>query len=388
MKFICQKNDLLQAIQTVSKAVSSKPQNPILSGIYIKAENNTLELQATDYEIGIISKIEAEVSEPGNIVLSGRYIQEVIRKLPGVTVEFEYDRQEKISHIRSNRSHFTLLSMSADDFPIIKKLEANKSFTIMDNVLQELIGRTTFACSNEEARPVFTGCLLELNDASVVMVATDTKRLAIQSKVLEEFEGQNKMIIPSKILNEIHKLLSSDMPRPVNISFNSNQISFEFDNTYISSRLIDGQFPDYHRVVPSDFGTRIKLNTEEFLSVVDRTALISRTNDYNVATMEFANGMVRITSDNPEIGNSDESIAAEIDGDDIVISFNADFVSDVLKIINTKEFYMSLNNSLSPAAIRMLDDESFTYIITPVRTPGNKMILFSSRGVIKEVKYG
>ncbi|HAF32322.1 MAG TPA: DNA polymerase III subunit beta, partial [Anaerovibrio sp.] len=118
MKFICQKNDLLQAIQTVSKAVSSKPQNPILSGIYIKAENNTLELQATDYEIGIISKIEAEVSEPGNIVLSGRYIQEVIRKLPGVTVEFEYDRQEKISHIRSNRSHFTLLSMSADDFPI------------------------------------------------------------------------------------------------------------------------------------------------------------------------------------------------------------------------------------------------------------------------------
>ena len=103
---------------------------------------------------------------------------------------------------------------------------------------------------------------------------------------------------------------------------------------------------------------------------MDRTALISRTNDYNVATMEFANGMVRITSDNPEIGNSDESIAAEIDGDDIVISFNADFVSDVLKIINTKEFYMSLNNTLSPAAIRMMDDESFTYIITPVRTPG------------------
>ena len=370
MKFICQKNDLLQAIQTVSKAVSSKPQNPILSGIYIKAENNTLELQATDYEIGIICKIEAEVSEPGNIVLSGRYIQDVIRKLPGVTVEFEYDRQEKISHIRSNRSHFTLLSMSADDFPIIKKLEANKSFTIMDNVLQELIGRTTFACSNEEARPVFTGCLLELNDASVVMVSTDTKRLAIQSKVLEDFEGQSKMIIPSKILNEIHKLLSSDMPRPVNINYNSNQISFEFDNTYISSRLIDGQFPDYHRVMPSDFGTRIKLNTEEFRSVVDRTALISRTNDYNVATMEFANGMVRITSDHPEIGNADESLTAEIDGDDIVISFNADFVSDVLKIINTKEFYMSLNNSLSPAAIRMLDDESFTYIITPVRTPG------------------
>ncbi|MCR5176073.1 MAG: DNA polymerase III subunit beta [Anaerovibrio sp.] len=368
MKFICKRTDLVQSIQTVSKAVSSKNQNPILSGIYIKAENNTLELQATDYEIGIICKVEAQVEEPGNIVLSGKYIQEVIRKLPGVNVEFEYDKQEKISHIKSNRSHFTLLSMSADDFPIIHKIAGDYEFKIMDNILRELISRTTFSCSNEEARPVFTGCLMEINESSVIMAATDTKRLAVQSKIVEGIDTQRKMIIPSKILNEIQKLLISDMPRTVNINYSTSQISFEFDNTYISSRLIDGQYPDYHRVIPNDFSTRIKLNTEEFRAVVDRIALISRTNDYNIATMEFANGMVRITSNNPEIGNADESLAAEIDGEDITISFNADYISDVLKIIESKEFYISLNNSLSPAAIRMMDDESFTYVITPVRT--------------------
>ena len=370
MKFTCAKTDLAQAVQTVSKAVSVKNQNPILSGIYIKAENNLLELQATDYEIGIICKIEAQIEESGQIVLSGRYLQEVIRKLPGVNIEIEYDRQEKTAHIKSNRAHFTLLSMSPDDFPVINKIKGDFNFKIRDNILHELISRTTFACSNEEARPVFTGCLLELDGSQVNMVATDIRRLAFQTSTLEDFEGQRKMIIPSKILNEIQKLLISDTPREVNINYNSNQISFELDGTYIASRLIDGQFPDYNRAMPTSFSTRVKVNTEEFRSVLDRVALISRTNEYKIATLEFSAGMIRITSNNPEIGNADESMTAEIDGEDITISFNVDYIADVLKIVNTKEFYISLNASLNPASIRMLDDESFTYIITPVRNNG------------------
>ena len=370
MKFTCSRADLSQSIQTVSKAVSSKNQNPILSGIYIKADNNMLELQATDYEIGIICKVEAEIEEAGNIVLSGKYLQEVIRKLPSKNIEFEYDRQEKTTLIKSGNAKFRLLSMPAEDYPVIHKINSDFSFKIMDNVLYELISRTSFACSNEESRPVFTGCLLELSENQVTMVATDTKRLALQTRNLDNFDGQRKMIIPSKILNEIQRLLLSDIPREVNISYTSNQVSFEFDNTYIASRLIDGQFPDYNRVIPNGFSTRIKLNTEEFRSVVERVALISRTNEYKIAAMEFSTGMLRISSNNPEIGNADESLKAEIDGENISISFNVDFVSDVLKIIDTKEFFINLNNSLSPAAIRLVDDDSFTYIITPVRNTG------------------
>lgn len=370
MKFICQKTALVQALQTVSKAVSPKNQNPILSGIYIKAENNTIELQATDHELGVICKLEAEVLVSGITVVSGRIFQDVVRKLPGLNIEFEYNSQEKNIHLKSNRSQITLLSMSASDFPVLHKIEGNNSFSIMDNTLRELIEKTSFASSNEESRPVFTGCLLELNEESMVMVATDTKRLAVLSKVADESKGIRKMIIPSKILNEISKSLTSDIPQQVQIKYNTNQISFEYDDTYICSRLIEGQFPDYHRVIPAEFKTRIKINTEEFRSVLDRVAIISRTNDYNIASMSFANGQVRITSDNPELGNAEEALAVEIDGEDIEISFNADFMVDVLKIINSKEFYMSLNTPLSPAAIRIPEDESFTYIITPVRSPG------------------
>ncbi|WP_294522367.1 DNA polymerase III subunit beta [uncultured Anaerovibrio sp.] len=367
MKFKCAKTDLTQSIQTVSKAVSVKNQNPILSGIYIKAENNILELQATDYEVGIIAQIPAQIEEPGQIVLPGKYLQEVVKKLPGVNVEIEYNSQEKNAHIRSNKANFTLHSMSAEDFPIINRINGDFNFKIMDNVLHELIYRTTFACSTEEARPVFTGCLLEINDSLVTMVATDIKRLAVNSKNIEGVEGKRNMIIPAKILNELQRLLNSDTPREVNIKYNSNQVSFELDNTYIASRIIDGQFPDYNKVIPSSFKTRIKVNTEEFRSVVDRIALISRTNEYKIAKMEFGAGMARITSNNPEIGQADETMTAEIDGEDITISFNVDFIYDALKIIDTKEFYICLNDTLRPAAIRMMDDDSFTYVITPVR---------------------
>lgn len=370
MKFSCQKTSLVQALQMVTKAVSPKNQNPILSGIYIKAENNIVELQATDHEIGVICRLEANVEIPGIIVVAGKIFQDVVRKQPGVYIEINYNSQEKNVQLKSNHSQITLLSMPASDFPVIHKLDGVNSFTIMDNTLRELIDKTSFASSNEESRPVFTGCLLELNEESIVMVATDTKRLAVLSKIADESKGIRKMIIPAKILSEISKSINSDMPQQVKVNYNSNQISFEFDNTYITSRLIEGQFPDYHRVIPASFKTRIKINTEDFRAVLDRVAIISRTNDYNIASMSFANGQVRITSDNPELGNAEEVLPAEIDGEDIEISFNADFVTDVLKIISNKEFYMSINTPLSPVAIRIPEDESFTYIITPVRTPG------------------
>lgn len=368
MKFVCKKEDLVQAIQIVVKAVSPKQQNPIMSGIYLKTEGNSLILQATDYEIGIICKIDAEVELPGEVVLSGRYAQEVIRRLPGVNVSIEYNHEDNLIHIKSNLAKFSFLCMEATDYPTIKKLEGDVKFIVSDNSLRELIISTSFACSHDEGRPVFTGCLLELNDDNILMVATDTHRLAVQSEKLEEFQGQRKLIIPAKLLNELAKILQSDLPRSVKVSCTSNQICFEIDNIYIASRLIDGQFPDYHRVIPPEFKTHITLNTEEIRSIVDRVALISRTNDYNVITMEFANSKVKIYSNNPEVGNGEEYAAAVINGEDISISFNADYVNDGLKIIKSKEFSISLNAPLSPAAIRTDENPNFVYIITPVRS--------------------
>ena len=368
MKFTCPKDDLVQALQIVDKAVSPKPQNPILSGIYIKAENNTLELQSTDYEIGIIAKLEAQVEVPGITVLAGKYSQEVIRRLPGDTVEFEFDNSAKLVRIKSQRSNFSFLCMEAADFPTITKVQGDVNFDISDRVLRDMILNTTFSCAHDESRPVFTGCLMEINNQAINMVATDTHRLSVKSGVLEDYEGNRKLIIPGKLLVDLQKTLLSDLPRTVHISCNSNHISFEFDNVYISSRLIDGQFPDYTRVIPADFKTRITMNTEEIRKIVDRIALISRTNDYNVINMEFSNGMVKISSQNPEIGNGEEFAAATIDGDDIRISCNADYLNDGLKNIKAKDFHMYINTPMTPVSIRQDEDPDFIYVVTPVRS--------------------
>ena len=182
MKITCNKNELTNALQIVARAVATKPQTPILSGIYLRAEGTTLELQATNYEIGLVARIEADIEEPGELTVGGRYFQEVVRKLPGENVKLAGTAEEKIVHIESAMAKFTLLSMNAAEFPTIQPLEGNLDFAIKDNILRDLIKKTVFACSTDEARPVFTGCSLEVTENKVTMAATNTHRLSVKSE--------------------------------------------------------------------------------------------------------------------------------------------------------------------------------------------------------------
>ena len=368
MKFSCTKEQLVHAVNIVQKAVSNKPQMPILSGIYLNAENNMIELQATDYELGIICKIEANVEKAGAIVLSGRYFQDVVKKLPGETVEIVTNKEEHTMKITSNSAQFNLLSLPASEFPVLKPLNATTSFKIRDNIFRELIKKTVFACSTDEARPIFTGCLLNVNNSDVVMAATNTHRLSVKKEYLDDFTGNVKIIIPSKILNELARIMVAEVPSDIRIDCAYGQISFTFDNVYIISRLIEGQFPDYERVIPPDFATNITLNADEFSAAVERVSLISRVSDYNIIRLTFKENSVVISSNNPDIGKAEESVPAIIEGNDLDISFNAKYVTDILKNIDSEKIYFSLNTPLSPASIKPCDDETYTYIITPVRT--------------------
>lgn len=368
LKFTCTKSELVQAVQIVSKAVSSKPQMPILSGIYLNAYENTLELQATDYEIGITCKIEAQIDEPGTIVLSGRYFQEVVRRLPGENISLEFNRSEQTVRIISDSANFNLLSLPANEFPVIKKLAGNTTFTIRDNIFRDLIKKTVFACSADESRPIFTGCLLEVHGSDMIMAATNTHRLSVKREILDDFTGNIKIIIPSKILNELLRIMTSEIPTNVTVNCTYNQISFAFDNVYVTSRLIEGQFPDYTRVIPPQFATKIKISTHAFQSAVDRVSLISRSGDYNIIRLDFKNNQVCITSNNPDIGKAEETVDASIEGPELDIAFNAKYVTDVLKCLEGDVFSFSFNQSLSPAAMRPVNDDNFTYIVTPVRT--------------------
>lgn len=368
MKLSCNKRELVEALQIVSKAVAAKPQTPIMSGIYLRAENNTLELQANNYELGLVAKIPAQVEEPGQLVATGRYLQEVVRRLPGETVAFAYRKEENIVQIQSDTSNFTLLSMNASEFPTIRYLEDQLSFTIKDNVLRKLIKKTVFSCATDESRPIFTGCYMDINDTLITMAATNTHRLSVKTAIFDENIGNIRIIIPSRVLNELMHIINSDIPTDVRVTCSHNQISFECDNIYITSRLIEGQFPDYQNIIPKSFATEARMNTSELIAAVDRVALISRANDYNIIRFEFSGQKLHISSNNPEIGNAEDTVAAEITGPDVNIAFNAQYIVDVLKNLDEEECRVELNQPLQPAAIHEGSDSTFIYVVTPVRT--------------------
>jgi DNA polymerase-3 subunit beta len=368
MKFTCTKELLNGAVQTVQKAVATKTPMPILTGIYLSADANKLQLQATDYEIGISCTIDAAVEEPGNIVLSGRYFQELVRKLPGETVEISSNREDRTIKITSNMAQFNFLSLPADEFPVLKPLESDTIVTVKDNILRELIKKTVFSCANDESRPIFTGGLLEIEGPNIRMVATNTHRLALKKDVTENNQTAIKMIIPAKVLHELARLLVDEIPQDVTIYYQHNQVAFVFENVYIISRLIEGQFPDYRKVIPPSFATNVTIDSDIFADAVERVSLLAREGDYNVIKLSFAQNAVTITSNNPDIGKASETVSATIEGNELDIAFNAKYVTDILKNINSTQLIFSLNTPLSPASIKPSDDKSYTYIITPVRT--------------------
>ncbi len=369
MKLSCLKSELVQAIQIAGRSIASKPQTPILSGIYMKADEGLLEIQATDYEIGVILHVKAEVEKSGEIVVSGRYFYEVVRTLPDEEVIIEYDRSTEIIKISSGKSTFTLLSMKAGDFPQIYRMKEGKKFTINSIVLKELIRRTIFACATDETRPLFTGALLEVEGQKARMVATNSHRLAFdEGSIEDEMTELKQYVIPKRILEEIQHILSSEIPEKVEITCTMSEMSFNTEHVYITTRLIEGRYPEYRRAIPSEFSKRVTLSTSSFLSAVSRVGLIARSSEYNTIKLMFNMGEVHIYSDNPVVGKAEETMQAVIEGDDIEIAFNASYLIDVLKTINSESFILELNDSLKPALVREPDNEDFLYVITPVRT--------------------
>ncbi len=369
MKFSCLKSELVQAVQIAGRSVANKPQTPIMSGIYMHAHDNMVELQATDYEVGVLLHVKAEVDAPGQMVVSGRYLQEVVRTLPDEKVTMEYDNETKICKITSGRSAFTLLSMKPEDYPQIHQIQEGKTFTVSSAILGDLIRRTTFACGVNESRPVFTGALIELQGNEILMAATNLHRMALNRGTIDE-EQPNKesYVVPKRVLEELLHITSGDIPENVTVRCTRSEMSFETEKVYLTSRLIDGQFPDYNRAIPEEFGTRVTMKTADFAAAVSRVGLIARSSDYNIIKMIFNMGQVHIFSDNPIVGKAEETVPAVIDGEDVKIAMNAAYLIDVMKIINGEEIVIMLNDTLKPAAIKDPEKEDFIYIITPVRT--------------------
>lgn len=369
MKFTCSKNELADALSAVSRAVAVKPPTPIVSGIYIKSEGSTLELQANNFSLGIITKIPVNTEDPGEIVVVGKFLSEIIRKLPGETVTISHKKGESLVNIQSESAAFTLLAMSAEDFPKVKTQEAFNSFKLRTSTFKNLVRKTAFACSTDESRPIFTGCFLEINGNSVTMAATNTHRLAVVKETISEEIEELKFIIPSSTLKDFLKIADSSAPESfVTVDCTNKFIAFTFDNVFMTSRLIEGQFPPYDKVIPSSSEIFAEINISELSSAVDRVAVISKETEYNTVRFIFSENGLDISSTSPEVGKAEEHVNAKVEGGNLDISFNVLYISEILKVLDGEVCKFAMTKPLAPVDVRSVDDDNFIYVVTPVRT--------------------
>lgn len=366
MKVNCSKDSLLTGVNTVLKAVSSKNTMPVLQGILVKAENQHLIFEATDLEMGIRCMVPAHIEEEGVTVLPARIFSDLVRKLPDAPIELEL--QNDILKINYYESNLQLRGYDPDEFPLLPDLNGEETFALPVDIFKNMIRQTIFACSTEESRPVFTGCLLQIEESNLRLIATDTHRLAYRIAEISNPENYKfQGIIPAKTLNEIYRLLKDD-EESLAIRFNEAQILFQFGTVELLSRLIEGQFPNYKQVIPQSCQTKLYLDTKLFQDSVERASLLARDGSHpNIIKLSVESERLSIdqTSD---LGEISEVMSIKKEGNDVNIAFNSKYLLDVLKVIDSEEILMEMSGSYSPGVIRPIDDPNYLYLALPVRT--------------------
>lgn len=368
MKFVCYKNDLNKALQFAMKAVAVNPQTPILAYIYLRAEGSVLELQANNYSTGIIVKIPVNTEFSGEAVVSGKKLYEFVRNMPDETITFSDEDDINILGMFSGDAKVELMTMLASDFPQVKRPDLEHSFKVRTTTLQDLIQRTVFAVAKDESRPVFTGCCFEVKGDKISLVATNTHRLAYAVSDLVEEYPETTFVVPAETLRGLAARLSSASDDEyITVNYSDRYLTFSFENIFVNGRLIEGLFPPYDRVIPKSSTTQAVVDIKAFRKAVEFVALISRENEYNTVKFVFNSTGIAISSNSPETGSANNFVEAQVEGDELEISFNAEYILDVLKVIDTEKVRIELNDRYSPAAFKEPEDPNYTYVVTPVR---------------------
>lgn len=362
------KANLQKAINVLQKVSQNKTSSNLPGAIYITTKNGQVELQGNDFELGIRLTIDGDIKEPGTLVVGSRYFQELIRKLPGDTIELYKPEDGNSLTITSGSSEFNLVTLHPDDFSLVEQIHDQDHVNIDSFAMKELIDLTNYAAATDEDRPVFTGALLEINENEVTMVATDTHRMAVKKITIDEpATTPMRAIIPTKTLAEVSRLLPTDNPAMINIIWNRTQIVFNFESIYIISRLIEGTYPEYEKVIPSQFDSSAVINRHEFAGAVDRVSLLAKDISYNVIRYDWSESNVTLSTQNTEIGMAKEDVAVEFKGTPFTISFNGRYISDILRHSTGDNIHLFLKQN-GPVVIRQDNNPNYTYVVTPVRT--------------------
>ncbi|MCM1257157.1 MAG: DNA polymerase III subunit beta [Roseburia sp.] len=363
MKLICSKMNLLKGVNIVSKAVPTRTTMAILECILIDASANDIKLTANDTELGIETKIEGEILEPGIIALDAKIFSEIVRKLPDNEVTIETDNSFK-TLITCEKANFNIIGKSGEDFSYIPYVERRESITVSQFTLKEVIRQTIFSIADNDSNKLMTGELFEINENSLKVVSLDGHRISIRNIELKDNYQPKKVVVPGKTLNEISKIIPGLTEEDVNIFITDNHIIFEFDQTTVVSRLIEGEYFRIEQMLSSDYETKININKRELLDCIDRATLLITEGDKKPIIMNVTDDYMELRI-NSFIGSMNEDIDIEKDGKDIMIGFNPKFFIDALKVIDDEEITLYMVNPKAPCFIKDIQ-ESYIYLILPV----------------------
>lgn len=379
MKFTINRPAFISQLNNVLRAISSKTTIPILTGLKMVVDKERIVLTGSNSDITIESVIDANnpdynltVEDPGAIVLPARFFSEIVKKLPDkqVTIEVTSGFQADIT---SGTAKFQINGQDAENFPHLPEVETDKTITLPNDVLQEVIRQTVIAVSKQESRPILAGIHITLHDGLLTAVATDSHRLAQRKVALKDVDNgiDFDVIIPGKSMNELSGMIS-DVDEDVLVQVTENQILFIFGNTHFYSRLLEGNYPETSQLIPDTADTTVELDAGSFLASIERASLLSHEsrNDVVKLTLKPSENLVRISSDSPDIGTVEEEVATTaLDGNDLEISFNPNYMKDALRSFGQTTVKISFTSPLRPFTLVPTEDgENFVHLITPVRT--------------------
>jgi DNA polymerase-3 subunit beta len=366
MKVTCTREELTQKLAIVSRGVSTRTAVQILSGILLTAEGGQLTLASTDMELSLRASLEAQVEAEGSVVVPGRLLVELARLLPDSEVTIEQRADDGTMHVASGAFESRLNTYAADDFPRLPETTSLERHTVDRDALLETIGRVSRSASRDESRPVLTGVLVRFESDKIVMAATDSYRLSVKETPLEGSAPELEAIVPARALGELARIAQG--AEQVELGVHENQVVFGIDGVWLTTRRIDGQFPNYKQLVPEAFEHEVALPREELLDVVRRIAVMAQRN--TPLRLRFAEGELTISARTQDVGEAQESLPAPFAGEPLEIGFNAEFLRDGVESVGDETIRMRLISPLRPCVLQSEADDDFLYLIMPIRLAG------------------
>jgi DNA polymerase-3 subunit beta len=363
MKFRCDRDALSEALQTVQRGVSSRPGIPALTGVLMEAsDEGRLTLSTTDLEVSARLSVEVQVQEAGIALVPARLVGDTVKSLSDAPVEFETDQSQ--ARLRCAHYEGSLRLLPAEDFPGLQE-PTGTLVSVEAGKFAEAVSQVGRAASRDEARPVLTGVLLEISREGVVLVATDSYRLAIRDLVATS-NAEAKAIVPERALSEAGRAASADEKGTVELSVDESQVSFRVGTLLLTSRLIEGEFPNYRQLLPDSHESRLSVSRQQLLDAVRRVGLLAR--DTTPVRLEFNALGVKLSSSSPDLGQAVETVEARYEGEDLTVAFNPQYLAEGLTAATGESVRLDVRDGLKPGVVRG-DGDEFTYLVMPVRIP-------------------